>query len=215
LGRDWYSLDVAPSIFCLTEWTEYFGAKMAARGARRAGYFTTGDGEPIVGEAKAAEIRRDNARIDHLEKAHRRLVEALLERLQLGELEATGYRAPVGSHPTREPIATDLWTFLVPNLTDSSAQGEGLRFAGIQVAEAEVAESSQTVQSSAEDWISARVAEGSVWKKREAFDAARKAIGDSLSRRAFDRAWATIAPNAWKRPGFKGKKRSGNRRTRS
>ena len=52
-----------------------------------------------------------------------------------------------------------------------------------------------------ERWLREQIAAGTTFRRDEAFLRAKEFVGESLSERAFKRAWSQEAPENWRKPG--------------
>ena len=175
-------------------------------------------------------VRRDYQVMLMLEVARKRPIEgitalhrwtqlktAFRARLRSGELVGTGYVKPVNLADSRMAIPSDKWRFLEPDFRDSTASGAGMEIVSILVCRADHVDEAPTkptiaAETTCRQWIERKAETGEKPANRKSlYDEARTEIGPALSKRAFTRAWATAAPDDWKRPGKKSTRRIDSR----
>lgn len=149
-----------------------------------------------------------NAEINEKDALWRALVRGLIQRLRRGELVAQGIQSPPTLDSEPVVIPTKLWRILKPDLRDSSAEAEGLRFAAVRVLRADTmtarAPERESRSAAAErlcgEWLRTEAQRGSVMKRGDA-ESVAYARFRGLTTRGFDRAWKTNAAESWKQPG--------------
>jgi len=149
-----------------------------------------------------------NAEIHEKDALLRALVRGMIQRLRRGELVAQGIQSPPTLDSEPVVIPTKLWRILKPDLRDSSAEAEGLRFAAVRVlhaatmtAQAPARESrSAAAERFCGEWLKTEAERGAVLQRGDAESAAYARFA-GLTTRGFERAWKTNAAESWKQPG--------------
>ena len=137
---------------------------------------------------------------------------AFRARLRSGELVATGEVKPVKLAPERTAIPADRWRFLKIDYQKGIASGLGLEVVSILVLDDAPTKSTIAAETACRELIKRKAKTGIKPVNRNSlYDEARTEIGPALSKRAFNRAWASVAPDRWKRPGRKSTRRIDSR----
>ena len=150
-----------------------------------------------LGEPPSPE-ERERWWFQHLETA---LTEAFKAKLEAGELIATGFdnKVPVDAGP--QQIPQEAWSILECDFENSSAAGDGVSILGIRVHSAKAtihAGSSIRAETACREWLIGKAAAGKKTKSKDALFEEARSLLPTLTRRAFDRAWAQATPPQWR-----------------